>query len=498
MFPTKNIRRQKAFWIKATAAVAAACVPPANLHAGTIRHDRDDQVYQMMAEKEGWQAVGQMGQISPNGQFVHSCTLAVIDHQWVLCAAHCIHDIDRGTGIYNESPPPLLRIGSQLVQLNAVDVFVHPTWIQSGASLSAGYDIALFRLPAPLDPERRRPRPQGRQPVTRQPVDPGRAIIPLRINTKRTEVGQRATSVGFGQTGTGLTGPVAALTPPEGTRRAGVNTIDNTAARLWPSSKPELQQTVGNQQTLVFDFDSPLTNALNALGSPAPLDYEYCPAPGDSGGPLFLPDGEIAGVVSGGYRRLTSNFSAYGTIAIYTRVSAFRDWIDSVKAGNEPSFEVMIPILRTAGFVPGEAAPFLRSQALRRAQENYIAAIAGGWVPHKFIGSTPGLQVAESYGKLFPAPFGDREINPLPVMAAISEVEIVTSNRRGLDSGNGWGLDSTFGDVGDLPLDFECVSCGGHSSAEGNQPAADSAHADSLAGVPDNDDAPQSVLVEPR
>jgi len=497
MSNARKTRRRAAFFIAAAAAGVAAvsCVSLENLRAGTIRHDRDDRVYQTMAYKDGWQAVGQMLIRLDDVPRPH-CSLALIDHQWVLCAAHCIHNFDPLTGFYQEFPPPLVRIGTQLVQLTPTDVFVHPGWITNGSDLGVGYDIALFRLPAPLDRERRRPQPQGRQPPTRQPVDPGRAIIPLRINTERTEVGQRATSVGFGATGTGLTGEAIATSD----LRAGVNTIDGTFARPWPDAPARAPRppALDNTRLLLFDFDSPLTSNLNVLGLADPLNYEYCPARGDSGGPLFLPNDQIAGVVSGGLRPMTNQFSAYGTIAIYTRVSAYRGWIDSVKAGNEPSLAAMIPLLRANGFFPGQPFRGVVTPALRQARENYLKAIASGWVPRTFIGSTTCLQVAESYGRFFPAPFSDREINPFTVPAATSEIEIVTRSRQHLEPDMGWGLDSAFGDVSDLPFDFECVSCGGNPGHEGTQPAPAAHHDGFFDRTPNNDDALQSVLVEPR
>jgi V8-like Glu-specific endopeptidase len=482
MFPTKNTRRQRAFWINAAAAFTAACSLPVSLPAGTIRHDRDDRVYQMMAQKEGWQAVGQMGQILPDGQFFGRCTLTLIDEQWVLCAAHCINSFDPFTGVYEEFPPPLVRIGTQFVQLTPADVFVHPGWIQGGANIaSGGYDIALFRLPAPLDRERRRPRPQGRQPVTRQPVDPGRAIIPLRINTKRTEVGQRATSVGFGGTGTGLTGEVLRTSD----LRAGVNTIDATAVTLKARSPRSLPRTIGNERMLLTDFDSPLTPAMNVVGLAEPLNYEYTTARGDSGGPLILPNGEIAGICSGGLHPLGFNLSAYGDLAIFTRVSSYRDWITSVKAGKEPSLAVMIPRLRANGFFPGQPFRGVVTPAMRQAREEFFQVIAAGWVPTLRSGRTLAGTYHGQRNFRFPAPFRHRESNPLkPTPMTKPIAPLLTEGQRV----------SVVSGASEFPISIECLSCGLSQAPEGPQAAWNSPVMDST----ETEGTLQSVLVSPR
>jgi secreted trypsin-like serine protease len=65
------------------------------------------------------------------------------------------------------------------------------------------------------------------------------------------------------------------------------------------------------------------------------LDLEGTSVEGDSGGPLFIKIGNqwvLAGVLSGGADAPIEDFedSSYGDISIFTRVSSYIDWINSV------------------------------------------------------------------------------------------------------------------------------------------------------------------------
>ena len=79
---------------------------------------------------------------------------------------------------------------------------------------------------------------------------------------------------------------------------------------------------------LMIDFDSPSDPNKSRWGSSTPLDLEYMPSPGDSGGGLFIDvagQTRVAGITSFGY---PSSNSLYGDAAGYMRVSQFNAWID--------------------------------------------------------------------------------------------------------------------------------------------------------------------------
>ncbi|MCB0738362.1 MAG: trypsin-like serine protease, partial [Bacteroidetes bacterium] len=99
-----------------------------------------------------------------------------------------------------------------------------------------------------------------------------------------------------------------------------------------------------------YDFDDPdgLVNSLGddhegedekSLGSgtseEGALDFEAGTVEGDSGGPLFIKDGntwKVAGVLSGGAVDPLPNYKDgdYGDISLFTRVSPLVSWINSV------------------------------------------------------------------------------------------------------------------------------------------------------------------------
>jgi hypothetical protein len=151
------------------------------------------------------------------------------------------------------------------------------------------------------------------------------------------EVGKVAIHVGYGRSGTGLTGDTIA----SGTERFGLNRYDTTAQSLGFGSNRTAQ--------LIYDFDDG-TAAHDALGwylgaSMANVglgDNEVMAAAGDSGGPAFI-DGLVAGVTSYGMRlikfvggRFTSSDidrvinSSFGELGGDARVSYYAGWIDSI------------------------------------------------------------------------------------------------------------------------------------------------------------------------
>lgn len=234
----------------------------------------------------------------------------------IMTAAHCVTN---GSGVFdvnninvtfdNPSGPTVVNVSPVLNS----NVHVNPNW--TGSLLNGG-DIAIIEMPvnAPADAEQ------------------------YGIYEGGDEVGKVFTKVGYGRSGTGLTGD----TIGSGTKRDGMNRYDALVDILEPGF---FGVTEGTQ--LLYDFDNGL--AVNdALGEIFGIDGlglgddEVLAAPGDSGGPNFI-DGMIAGITSYNLR-LSNGVSpdidgtlnkSFGELGGDTRVSFYKEWIASILPATE-------------------------------------------------------------------------------------------------------------------------------------------------------------------
>ncbi len=324
------------FSLEHVCTAASACVAAgwaSSARAGTIRHDRADSSYTSLAAS--YPSVGALTW----GSFIGSATL--IDDNWILTAAHCLDDqglsasdwtfdlTDSGGGIH---------VGAER--------FVFSGWT---GDLSQGTDIALLRL------------------ATAETT-----VAPATINTSTSEVGRTATHVGYGRTGTGLTG----MTEPAGTKRAGQNVVDIDGSVVS-----------GYSDNILFeDFDSGLAGD-NWVGSAAQLDLEYLIAPGDSGGALFMDFG--AGAVVAGVHSFIASVDAaldadYGDIAGSTRVSAYASWISGILATNDTVAPELASWIMWSVFALGMLVHMRRRQKARtgRSQSTSSVLPSSRQVPH--------------------------------------------------------------------------------------------------------------------
>jgi hypothetical protein len=257
------------------------------LNASTIRDDVPDGSYTALANDPKYASVGAISFTDADHEsFFASGTL--ISPYWVLTAAHVTQAISAATFNVGGST------GFNGTTYTIADHFSHPNW--PGALTTAGNDIGLIRLSSPVTD-----------------ITPGSRYY------SGNELGQLATSVGFGLTGTGLTGQQANTL---GTKRAIQNDIDAFGSAF-------------GYQNGIFasDFDDPNGNVTGPLGSTITRALEGCIAGGDSGGAAFISaNGRayVAGVHSFFARDpfMGQPNGSYGDYYASTRVTQYNTWID--------------------------------------------------------------------------------------------------------------------------------------------------------------------------
>ena len=262
--------------------------------AGVRREDVADSEFLNLAASALYQSVGKFTYSVGSGSYIASGVL--ISPEWVLTAAHVTEGNDfLGGGITNMNFS--LDTEGGVLSFAAAEWLTHPGWATTEGDLLAGYDIGLVRLSSSVT-----------------------AVQAATLYLQETLAIQAGTIVGYGATGTGLTGYNGGTS---GTKRAGQNMIDAQGDGISISSN-----------ILFVDFDRPGVPGESVTGSNLPLALEYLSAPGDSGGGLFITQNSqtfLVGVTSfgWGYTDGVAN-SDYGDLAGFTSTTAYAGWISSV------------------------------------------------------------------------------------------------------------------------------------------------------------------------
>jgi hypothetical protein len=174
--------------------------------------------------------------------------------------------------------------------------------------------------------------------IPRNDLDATTGDIPWNLDSRAHDgfPGIQWQIVGYGFTGTGLTG----WKTLDGQKRAFQNVIDGDMGN--PAS------------VLLADFDNPHSAANNNFGDATPLPLEGCGAPGDSGGGVFVMVGAqyyLAGVTSFVASTNGNANSSYGNVSGFDPISAAMPWINATVP--EPSIFALIAT-SGSGFLAGK------------------------------------------------------------------------------------------------------------------------------------------------
>jgi len=306
----------KARWSSLTLVAGLFCVVQSST-AGVWRDDVAESEFLTLAANALYQSVGKLTYTVGLGNYTASGVL--ISPEWVLTAAHVTGGNNfLGAGVTNLNFS--LDTGGGVLSFAAAEWLTHPGWAATEGDVLAGYDIGLVRLSSSVT-----------------------AVQTATLYLQETLAPQVGTIVGYGTSGTGLTGYEAGTA---GTKRAGQNMID--------SQDPTL---------LWVDFDRPGVPAESLMGDDTPLALEYLATPGDSGGGLFITENSqtfLVGVTSfyWGYQDEFSD-ADYGDINGFVRTAAYAGWISSVTGVPipEPSTGSMLAIPLALGLLRRRKTP---------------------------------------------------------------------------------------------------------------------------------------------
>ncbi|MDP9172991.1 MAG: trypsin-like serine protease [Planctomycetota bacterium] len=281
------------------AAAVAVVGMSASARAATIRDDVPDSNYTSLASQSQYASSGYVDVSTGGGGFTFGSG-TLIAPNWVITAAHVVTQSSAGNPPY---PASQITFGqgstSSFPAPNTVErVLVEPGW---NGNLSLGVDLALVELTTPIT-----------------------SITPATLysSSSGTEKGQVATVIGYGTTGTGLTGFGSTV----GTARGYQNVIDAFGGDKVVGGTGTTNSLTNDSSNLMFsDFDQPGNASASVMGGTSALGLEGCSAPGDSGGGVFV---TLSGATYlAGVTDLVGNFSPssptakYGNYSGYTRTA---------------------------------------------------------------------------------------------------------------------------------------------------------------------------------
>lgn len=252
------------------AVLAAATLLATSADAIVTRHDVDDAAY--LGNEADYPA---LASLFTTREGHRDCVATLIDPEWMITAKHCTTGGSIDQQIAEGAFSVMLAEGRE-VPVSAI------VRMPDADGPPLNNDVALLRL---------------RIPVT--------DITPIPLYDGSDAVGRVVLFPGWGGTGTGITG----VAEEDGFFRVAQNRVESTFANF-----------------LVFRFDDPRAQPDHAL------PCEGISGPGDSGGPALLatPQGHRVAGISSWQRTYGGEAGLYGVDEYYVRISAVREWIDSV------------------------------------------------------------------------------------------------------------------------------------------------------------------------
>ena len=249
---------------------------------------------------------------------------ALIAPQWILTAGHNFFISEEQTTPVNPADINVI-VGNDPNNPEAIleveALYFHPTWLSDNDEVfGKANDLCLLKLKSALT-----------------------NIKPIALFDHSSEaIGSQVWFSGYGD--------YSLLEGQNSDRYSKRHAIENILDRKVGGIMSRINNQIYEGGLLAFDFDHP-NGGVNTLGDnivnededllgpgrseAVALNLEATTVEGDSGGPLFVKDGEhwkLAGVLSGGATEPIPNHedSSYGDISIFIRVSSHLDWIRSV------------------------------------------------------------------------------------------------------------------------------------------------------------------------
>ncbi|WP_448566120.1 trypsin-like serine protease [Thalassotalea ganghwensis] len=212
----------------------------------------------------------------------------LIHPKWVVTAAHATFCIESGTFVVINDMTRKIK-----------KLHVHPDY-QPGKS----HDIALVELEQPVED-----------------------VEPVKIYNQGDELHKQVWFIGIGGTGTGLTG----------------ETIDNA----------KNNGILRKAQNTIIDANGPLIKFVFNRNKQA-LPLEGVSGGGDSGGPAYMIENgqfQLLGISSRPEGQF-NNIGEYGITEVYSRVSFFKGWVESIITGKKMGHSRLGSDKLAAGLTP--------------------------------------------------------------------------------------------------------------------------------------------------